>query len=157
MPDNLHLIGTMNSADRSVALIDTALRRRFEFQEVPPDPKVLRDKVIEGVDLSVLLHRINERIEYLLDRDHLIGHAFLTGCMTLKDLDGAFRHKVIPLLAEYFHEDWDKLRAVLNETADDGSFIIRTKLQVPLGMEDGGDRFRYRVRPEPFATDAFRP
>ena len=156
VPGNLHLVGTMNSADRSVALIDTALRRRFEFQEVPPDPNVLRDKVIEGVDLSMLLQRINERVEYLLDRDHLIGHAFLTRCITLKDLDHEFRHTVIPLLAEYFHDDWDKLRAVLNETAEDGRFIIRSRLPTPQGMEDGVDRFRYRVRVEPFTADAFK-
>ena len=156
VPGNLHLVGTMNSADRSVALIDTALRRRFEFQEVPPDSRVLDGKVIEGVQLPLVLERINERVEYLLDRDHLVGHAFLTGCTTMQDLDSALRHKVLPLLAEYFHEDWEKLRAVLNETADAGRFILRTKLLVPAGIEDVADRFRYRVRPEPFAADAFK-
>ncbi|GAB3896460.1 McrB family protein [Spirosoma agri] len=113
VPVNLFVIGTMNTTDRSIALLDIALRRRFAFQEMTPDPTVL--SVLDGIDLPQLLRTINERIEYLLDRDHLIGHAYLTGVTTYADLCAVFRDRIIPLLQEYFFNDWAKIQLVLGD------------------------------------------
>lgn len=115
VPDNLHIIGTMNTADRSIAMIDIALRRRFEFVEMMPDYEQLKEKLgqINGVNVSALLQKINERIEYLYDRDHVIGHAYFWKVKTLLDLRDVFKRNVIPLLQEYFYGDWEKICIVL--------------------------------------------
>lgn len=129
VPANLYVVGTMNTTDRSIALLDIALRRRFAFREMRPDPSVL--SVIDGIDLPQLLRIINERIEYLLDRDHQIGHAYLTAVASHTDLCGAFRDRIIPLLQEYFFNDWAKIQLILGDNPawgkDPEHRLIQTK------------------------------
>jgi len=115
VPANLHIIGTMNTADRSVEALDTALRRRFVFTEMQTKPVLLENREIEGVNLTTLLQTINLRIEKLLDRDHLIGHSFFWEVRKPKDLYNAFYDKIIPLLQEYFYRDYEKIGLILGE------------------------------------------
>lgn len=118
VPSNLYIIGTMNMADRSLAGLDVALRRRFEFEECPSDPAALDHIEVEGVPISALLDVMNRRIELLLDRDHHLGHAMFFGLDVNPDvaaLGKIFRTQVIPLLQEYFFEDWQRIAWVLND------------------------------------------
>lgn len=121
VPNNLYIIGTMNTADRSIALMDTALRRRFEFVEMQPDYDALKEETTyEDVNLSKLLKTINQRIEYLYDRDHTIGHAYFMGITDFAGLCNVFANKIIPLLQEYFYDDWEKIRLVLADNQIEG-------------------------------------
>lgn len=113
VPKNVYIIGTMNTADRSITSIDTALRRRFEFIEMIPDVSKL-SMDCEGINLQELLKAINTRIEYLLDREKTIGHAFFVSVENLEDLKKVFQNKIIPLLQEYFYNDYALIKAVLN-------------------------------------------
>ncbi|MFM5840689.1 MULTISPECIES: AAA family ATPase [Aeromonas] len=118
VPDNLYLIGTMNTADRSLAGLDIALRRRFVFEEMPPRPDLLDGVEVEGVNIGTLLRVMNQRIELLLDRDHCLGHAYfmpLNDEPTLKRLSTIFQNQILPLLQEYFFEDWQRIAWVLND------------------------------------------
>ena len=123
VPDNLNLVATMNTADRSIAMMDLALRRRFRFQECPPEPHRIEPKMVGAVDLPKLLQRINDRLEYLLDRDHAIGHALFMGITSLADLQRVLALQVIPLLQEYFFEDLDKVRLVLTGSGKESVFF----------------------------------
>jgi len=123
VPNNVYIIGTMNTADRSVEALDTALRRRFSFVEMQPNPEVLSE--VENVDLSKLLETINKRIEVLIDKDHQIGHSYFIGIQDIEDLKRTFKDKIIPLLEEYFYGDFGKIGLVLG-----GAFIKLAENQV---------------------------
>ena len=134
VPNNVYIIGTMNTADRSIAMLDTALRRRFEFVEMMPRPDLLNDiKVVNkegsGVNINIasMLEVMNERIEVLLDREHQIGHAYFLEAledghqkkiMPIENLGKLFQNKIIPLLQEYFYDDYEKIRMVLGDGQD---------------------------------------
>jgi len=137
VPDNLYIIGTMNTADRSIAQIDTALRRRFVFEEMMPNSDLFTkneeertrktkykkrpsDLMVDEINIRLMLNAINERIEYIHDREHTIGHSYFMdllkkGCNTKDKLDEIFRVNIIPLLAEYFYGDWNDIKVVLND------------------------------------------
>lgn len=112
VPPNLFILGTMNTADRSVEALDTALRRRFSFEEKIPNPKRLKQS-IGGILLSELLERINSRIELLLDKDHKIGHSYFINVKDERELKNVFKNKILPLLQEYFYGDFGKIGLVL--------------------------------------------
>ena len=130
VPNNVYIIGTMNTADRSVEALDTALRRRFSFVEMQPNPEILSE--VENMDLSKLLETINQRIEVLIDKDHQIGHSYFIGIQDLEDLRRTFKDKIIPLLEEYFYGDFGKIGLVLG-----GAFIesVENKTTFPKNFE----------------------
>lgn len=166
VPDNLYLIGTMNTADRSLAGLDIALRRRFEFEEMPPRPDLLEDVVIEegehSVNVGELLNVLNQRIEVLLDRDHCLGHAYfmqLNDDPTLERLSKIFQNQVLPLLQEYFFEDWQRIAWVLNDhrkNKPETMFLQAPKLEIKALLGDdvpvGGQRRRWTLNPAAFGN-----
>lgn len=176
VPANVDIIGTMNTADRSLALLDTALRRRFEFVPLMPDTRAEKDPADPDsaplaalvvttdagvIDIRLLLQRMNERIEALYDRDHCIGHAYFTGLADSEDgpprfeaLAATFRHRIVPLLEEYFFEDWRKIRLVLadNQKGDPAIQFIRESvdheqdLSTLFGNDHGLDSYATKRR-----------
>ena len=149
VPKNLYILGTMNTADRSIALLDIALRRRFNFIEMPPkynllksistetidtESKDIKNTKTHNIDLKKLLKAINTRIEFLLDKDHLIGHSYFVKVETFDDLKEVFRNSIIPLLQEYFYDDFEKIKFVLNikddeDNKDNNSIIRKEKIE----------------------------
>ncbi|MFT4802101.1 MAG: 5-methylcytosine-specific restriction protein B, partial [Flavobacteriaceae bacterium] len=115
VPSNLDIYGTMNTADRSVEALDTALRRRFEFKEMMPDYTVIDEEEVKGLQLSELLKTINDRIELLIDRDHTVGHSYFVNMNSEQELANAFNNKIVPLLQEYFYGDYGKIGLVLGK------------------------------------------
>ena len=114
VPENVYIWGTMNTADRSIALLDIALRRRFEFEAVSPDATLIKNSV-DGLDLAKVLKKLNKKIEIMIDRDHCIGHSYLMKVISKEDLHAAWYKKIVPLLCEYFYNDWDKLSQLLGD------------------------------------------
>ena len=122
VPNNVYLIGTMNTADRSIATIDTALRRRFNFKEMLPDSEVLDGIYVEDVSVKDIFIKMNKRITVLFDREHTLGHAYflpLKDAPTIETLANIFENSIIPLLQEYFYEDYEKIRLVLGDNQKD--------------------------------------
>jgi 5-methylcytosine-specific restriction protein B len=137
VPANVHLIGTMNTADRSLAGLDVALRRRFEFVEMLPDAGALAGIEVEGIAVDRLLATMNRRIELLMGRDYMLGHAYfmrLQDDPSLAALAQVFRRQVLPLLQEYFFEDWQKIAWVLNDHRK--PVALRFVRQSAAGIED---------------------
>lgn len=160
VPSNLYIIGTMNTADRSIALIDTALRRRFCFREMLPNTGLLSIDV-DGINLQFLLSKMNERIEFLLDRDHCLGHSFFMQVKSKKEICEVFKQKIIPLLQEYFYNDWEKLQLVLGDNKSWGKKeehkLVQVKKHYDLAAEkelfgseldDFEDEIIYEINPE---------
>lgn len=141
VPNNVYILGTMNTADRSIALMDTALRRRFEFIEMMPNEKLLTGIVIDGIEVKEMVEKMNQRIEVLYDREHTLGHAFFMPLTneekaTINNLASIFKNKIIPLLQEYFYEDYEKIMLVLGidpQNKDASKFI---------SVKSNGDLFK---------------
>ena len=126
IPKNLYILGTMNTADRSIALLDIALRRRFYFIEMMPRYDIFKDIKINDIDLGLLLSTINERIEFLLDREHTIGHSYFLNISSFEDLTSVFKNSIMPLLTEYFYDDFEKIKLVLG----DNDFISSKNISI---------------------------
>lgn len=165
VPANVDIFGTMNTADRSLALLDTALRRRFEFVPLLPDTGTLAGLKVGDIDVPKMLERINERIEVLYDREHCIGHAYFMALKEdprLETLADIFRKRILPLLEEYFFEDWHKIRLVLgdNQKPAENQFVRdeEQNLAELFGNDHGLDSYttkrRYSVQESAFDNPA---
>ncbi|OFN62177.1 GTPase [Enterobacter sp. HMSC055A11] len=169
VPDNLYVIGTMNTADKSLAQLDLALRRRFEFVEIMPQPALLSDLSVFGVNIGDLLTVMNQRIEVLLDRDHTLGHAYFWPLKTATTEDekckliaDIFAKRIIPLLQEYFFADWERIGWVLNdsEKAPENRFIQTDIIEhgikslFPESIASQLNDRRYRINQSAFSNAA---
>ena len=136
VPANFYIVGTMNTADRSLVHIDTALRRRFEFEAMRPDAGLLQGIEIDGINIQKMLTAINSRIELLYDREHTLGHSFFLPLKENPDLGTLkriFKNSIMPLLEEYFFEDWSRIRKVLGDDRKSGKELM---FYVPAFSED---------------------
>lgn len=163
VPDNVYLIGTMNTADRSIAALDTALRRRFQFKQMQPDPDVLDGIFVEDISIKDLLIRMNQKISALYDREHTIGHAYFTKLKddpTIETLASIFENSIIPLLQEYFYEDYEKIRLVLGDNKkqnEEDQFIRKTSYASLFGNTDMEIEDTYQINPAAFdKNEAYR-
>ena len=160
VPSNVYVLGTMNTADRSIALMDTALRRRFDFAEVMPNPELLGDLEVEGVDMVKMLDIMNKRIELLYDREHTLGHAYfmpLSENPTVKALAAIFKSKIIPLLQEYFFDDYAKIGSVLGAAARDFIEPIEASRVFWSGDEEPYDQLRaFKLKGVPENAEAYQ-
>lgn len=130
VPNNLYIIGTMNSADKSIALIDTALRRRFEFEEVAPNPELIVDETLKKVLVS-----LNELLRKQLESsDLLIGHAYFIG-KTAADLSNILNRNIIPLLYEYFYDQEKKVKDALAKVLEGTDVSIAVNNQGRIKVE----------------------
>ena len=158
VPNNLYIIGTMNSADRSLSGLDIALRRRFAFTEMCPVPSMLENKILKGSTCSLkdILSAMNGRIEFLLDRDHCIGHApFLSlgDVVTVEELAMIFKGSILPLLQEYFFDDWEKMHRIFNDHKKPAPYRFIDEKNPPQDIEDwesGVQRILWSVREDAF-------
>ena len=160
VPSNVYIIGTMNTADRSIAVMDTALRRRFNFIEMMPDSDLLINTEKMTIDLKKMLDAINQRIEYLYDREHTIGHAFFMKLRDNEDLNtlkDIFLNSIIPLLQEYFYEDYSKIQIILGSNGKQDEkfkFIIEEDIKsdnIFFGnIEETGNNIKYSINKEAF-------
>jgi 5-methylcytosine-specific restriction protein B len=154
VPSNLHIIGTMNTADKSLAQVDIALRRRFEFVEMMPKHELLADINVEGINIARLLETINQRIELLYDREHTIGHSFflpLKDDPTIKRLARTFELEILPLLEEYFFEDWERVGQVL------GDHFKKANPELKFIEEKFTDASVLRLMGSDWSQDSIRP
>lgn len=130
VPKNVYIIGTMNTADRSVEALDSALRRRFTFKEMMPKSELVpKENYVRNI-----FEIINQRIEVLKDREHQIGHSYFMGVKNNEDLKAVFYDKIIPLLQEYFYGDYEKIQLVLGE-----GFVKKESESVKFAGDKGGD------------------
>lgn len=160
IPSNVYIVGTMNTADRSIALMDTALRRRFSFVEMMPETTVLQELGISKIgdlDLIKMLQTINERITYLYDREHTIGHAFFTGLKddpTVEQLGDIFLKKIIPLLQEYFYEDYHKIQLVLGDNSkSDERYMFIKEIPIEENLFKGWDDDSYDIHEKKYVIN----
>jgi len=154
VPSNVYVIGTMNTADKSLVSLDAALRRRFRFKEMMTDYSLVPDNV-QGIDVRRMLEVINERIEVLYDRDHTIGHSYLMKVQSLDDLNGVFEDSIIPLLQEYFMDDFEKIGQVLSKSGSgdaDSMFVAR---KVYSTQFKNAPKHRYSLIPGPYPKEAY--
>lgn len=145
IPNNLYIYGTMNTADKSVESLDSALRRRFVFHEIKPDPTLL--KTVEGINLRILLETINHRITLLKDKDHQIGHSYFLGVNSIESLQCIFKQNIIPQLEEYFYGDYKKIGMILGKSFID---IKQSNAVFAEGFDDDINiDEEYVLKPEP--------
>ncbi|OCS82617.1 AAA family ATPase [Caryophanon tenue] len=159
VPNNVYIIGTMNTADRSIALLDTALRRRFQFIELMPSPDVLANVCVGNINVGEMLRVINERIEVLYDREHMIGHAYFTPLIeepTLAHLARIFEQQIMPLLQEYFYDDFEKIALILADDAKASheSFIQQVPIKNVFKTAFDVPRFTYIINRTAYRNEA---